>query len=58
MRRNDEWMGGKRMRETKKEERKIKEKGKEKSTTKSCQMSNRCSLVFRNIPFDKLNKYL
>jgi hypothetical protein len=52
MRRN-EWMGGKRMRETKKEERKI--KGKKKMKTKSCQISNRCSLVLRNIPFDKLN---
>jgi hypothetical protein len=30
MRRNDEWMGGKRMKETDKEERRIKEAGKRK----------------------------
>jgi hypothetical protein len=49
MRRN-EWTDRKRMRETKKEERKIKGKRKKKMTTKSCQISNRCRLVFQKYP--------
>ena len=54
-RRIDEWMGDKRMKETKKETRKIEGKGNKKMKTKSCQISNRCSSALRNIPFDNLN---
>jgi len=42
------------MKDTKKEEIKTKGKG-GKKTMKSCQISSTGSLVFTNIPFDKLN---